>query len=41
MTDATGPQRVNDGPSILGQPRVVPGPGPAAHNDARHGWAYE
>ena len=32
---------LNDGPSILGQPRVIPGAGPAAHSDARHGWGYE
>jgi hypothetical protein len=31
----------NDGPSILNQPRVIPGAGPAPHNDSRHGWAYE
>ena len=31
----------NDGPSLLGIPRVIPGPGPAAHSDSRHGWEYE
>ncbi|MBD1194251.1 MAG: hypothetical protein H9532_08985 [Vulcanococcus sp. Clear-D1] len=31
----------NDGPSLLGRPRVIPGPGPAAHNDSRHDWPYE
>lgn len=31
----------NDGPSILGQPRVIPGAGPAAHSDSRHDWPYE
>jgi hypothetical protein len=41
MTHAHGPKRVEDGPSILNQPRVIPGPGPAPHNDARHGWDYE
>lgn len=32
---------LNDGPSILGQPRMIPGAGPAAHSDTRHGWEYE
>jgi hypothetical protein len=31
----------HDGPSLLGQPRVIPGAGPAAHNDSRHDWPYE
>ena len=31
----------NDGPSLLGQPRVIPGVGPAAHSDSRHDWGYE
>lgn len=31
----------NDGPSILNQPRVIPGDGPAPHSDSRHGWSYE
>jgi hypothetical protein len=35
------PNAFNDGPSLLGQPRVIPGPGPAAHNDSRHDWSYE
>jgi hypothetical protein len=34
-------ERLNDGQSILGQPRTIPGPGPAAHSDARYGWEYE
>ena len=33
--------KLNDGPSILNQPRVIPGPGPAAHSDTRHDWGYE
>lgn len=35
------PAKLNDGPSILNQPRIIPGPGPAAHSDSRHGWEYE
>ena len=31
----------NDTPSILNQPRVIPGAGPAAHSDSRHDWPYE
>jgi hypothetical protein len=31
----------NDSASLLNQPRVIPGPGPAAHSDSRHGWPYE
>ncbi len=31
----------NEGPALLGQPRMIPGPGPAAHNDSRHDWPYE
>ena len=33
--------RSNDTPSILNQPRVIPGAGPAAHSDSRHDWPYE
>ena len=32
---------LNDSPSILNQPRVIPGAGPAAHSDSRHDWPYE
>jgi hypothetical protein len=35
------PKPFDDGPSILNQPRVIPGQGPAAHNDSRHDWHYE
>jgi hypothetical protein len=41
MASSAGQRPFNDGPSILNQPRVIPGAGPAPHNDSRHGWAYE
>ncbi|HBB75229.1 MAG TPA: hypothetical protein DC048_12370, partial [Planctomycetaceae bacterium] len=41
MASFPGKRPFNDGPSILDQPRVIPGAGPAPHNDSRHGWAYE
>lgn len=41
MTNETPLTAINDGPSLQGQPRVMPGIGPAAHSDMRYGWDYE
>ena len=41
MTDTGNAAPLHDGPSILNQPRVIPGAGPAAHSDSRHDWPYE
>ena len=41
MQGKTNSTPLNDGPSLQGQPRVIPGAGPAAHSDIRYGWEYE
>lgn len=41
MSDFIDVNSLNDGPSILNQPRTIPGPGPGPHSDTRHGWDYE